>query len=266
MSLHFTELEIARMHKANKEVHFPSSFGFQNAHNGFRRGSMHLVLGTTGGGKSTLTRTILRDFLFKRENVNNTLCLWLSEESIESYKQQLSFSLPSTELLHNIVARSEEDEAGVTETSFFNWLTTLRPDVFIFDNITTSKFYETKKPQEQANFARKLKSVLKGLNCACILIAHTRADVSDTSPRLINIEDIMGSKSITRLVEFAYILQRFEVKNEFHPTLRIVKHRSQDLVHNLYLLIYEPKTKSFKGDTPLPFEKMKAIFDTRNKL
>jgi KaiC/GvpD/RAD55 family RecA-like ATPase len=266
MSVYYTEVEILEMQKANREVHFRSRFGFQNAHNGFRRGSMHLVLGTTGGGKSTLVRTILKEIIFRRENINNTLCLWLSEESLAAYKQQLSYSMQSSELLHNIVARSEEDEVDVAEKDFFNWLKTMKPDIFIFDNITTSNFYETKKPQEQAAFARKLKNTLKDLNCACIIIAHTRADVSDTSPRMINIEDIMGSKSITRLVEFAYILQRFQVKDAFYPTLRIVKHRSQDLIHNLYLLNYEPKSKSFKDDTPMPFDKMKQIFDTRNKL
>jgi hypothetical protein len=266
MSIHYTDIEILQMQKANKEVHFGSKFGFQNAHNGFRRGSMHLILGTTGGGKSTLIRTILKDFLHRRENVNNTLCLWLSEEKLASYKTQLSYSIQSSELLHNIVARSEMDESGVTEKDFFGWLKTMKPDMFIFDNISTSDFYENKKPQDQAIFAKKLKEVLSSINCAGIIIAHTRAEVSDTSPRLITIEDIMGSKSITRLVEFAYILQRFQVKEVFFPTLRIVKHRSQDLVHNLYLLNYDPAKKAFKDDTPMPFDKMKQIFDTRNKL
>ena len=265
-TLHFTAEEQADFEKESKEVQFRSSLGFLNAHNGLRRGSFHLVLGTTGGGKSTLVRTLLRDFLFKKENDGLSVALWLSEETVRSYKQQLAKSMPSHDILLNAHAQSEQEIINVKELSLFEWLNTLQPDVLIFDNITTSELYEAKKPDEQIRFAKKLKAFTQKTNCATILIAHTSAEITDSVERLLTVNDIRGSKAISNLTEFAYILQRFEVGETFFPTIRIVKHRSQDLVHNLYLLNYDKRIRAFRDDTAIQFDKFKEVFSARNKL
>lgn len=265
MTLHFTKEEQANYEADANQFHFESSMGFLNAHKGLRRGSFHLILGTTGGGKSTLIRTIIRDFLFKKENQNLNLSLWLSEETITDYKRQLSASIPSHDVLLNTQAMSELD-AEYSQMAFFEWLEFYKPDVFIFDNITTSRFYMDRRVDEQGAFARKLKAVVKKIDCAAILIAHTSAEVNDNIERFININDIRGSKSISNLTEFAYVLQRYEVGTSFYPTIRVVKHRSQDLVHGLYMLNYDKNLRAFTGDSPIQFEKLKEVFNARNKL
>lgn len=266
MTLHFSEQEQADYEKELGEVHFHTSMGFLNAHNGLRRGSMHLILGTTGGGKSTLIRTLIRDFLFKKENQGLTLALWLSEEEVKDYRAQVAFGVPSHDVLLNANAFSELDGDRITEMRFIEWCHFYKPDVLIIDNVTTSAFYMDKKATEQAVWAKKLKKLAKELNCAMIIVAHTDADVHDGIERLININDIRGSKSICNLVEFAYILQRFELGTTFFPTIRTVKHRSQELVHGLYQLHYDKKIRAFKGDSAIQFEKFKEIFNERNKL
>lgn len=265
MTLFFTNDEQTNYDKGLKQVHFASKFGFLNAHNGFRRGCMHLALGTTGGGKSTLTRSMLRDLIFNPENKIH-VGIWLSEETIDDYKAQLAQGMPSHDKLLNTEALSELDSPGMTELGFFEWLEFNKPDVVIFDNITTSKFYMDKRPDAQAAFSTKLKSITKRLNIAMVVIAHTDSNVSDSQKGIININQIRGAKTICNLVEFAYILQRFEVGTGYFPTLRIVKSRSQTLIHNLYLLKYDPRLRSYTEDSPLDFKKFKEVYGQRNKL
>jgi ABC-type proline/glycine betaine transport system ATPase subunit len=87
MTLYFTNDEQQQYDDKTKLVHAHSKLGFLNAHNGLRRGSLHLVLGTTGGGKSTLVRTVLRDIIFNADN-QLSVGVWLSEETVEDYKRQ----------------------------------------------------------------------------------------------------------------------------------------------------------------------------------
>ena len=266
MTLHYTKEEQDEYEKTLKEVHFQSLFGFLNAHNGFRRGCMHLAIGTTGGGKSTLTRSIIRDVICNNGD-NVLLGLWLSEETISDYKQQLSIGLPVMDRLLKTDAQSElEFTDGFTEMRFFEWLEFTKPDIVIFDNITTSKFYMDKRPDAQAAFATKLKNITKKLNFALVLIAHTDSSASDSQKGILNINHIRGAKTICNLVEFAYILQRFEIGQGFFPTLRVVKSRSQELLHSLYLLKYENKLRSYVSDSPLEFKKFKEAYGQRNRL
>lgn len=265
MTLHFTASEQAEFETEQNRVHFGSNLGFLNAHNGLRRGSLHLVLGTTGGGKSTLVRTILRDLIFRPEKEFH-VALWLSEEEVQDYRAQVAYGMPSHDRLLNTSAFSELCAENVSELRFFEWLEFNKPDVLIFDNITTSKFYNDRQVSEQGKFANKLKQATKRLNMATIVIAHTDAKATDSMGRLITINDIRGSKTISNLAEFAYILQRFELEKNFFPTIRTVKHRSQELIHNLYMLIYDNRLRSFSGDKAIEFKQFKEVFNARNKL
>jgi ABC-type iron transport system FetAB ATPase subunit len=266
MTLYFTEEEQLKYAAEQSTIHFASSLGFLNSHNGFRRGSLHMVIGTAGGGKSTLVRTLIRDFLFQKANMKFNMGLCLSEETVLEYRRQVSYGLPSHEILLNTIAISELEQTGWNKKRFSDWVRTYSPDLLIFDNITTSQFYMDMQAKEQAKFAIELKALTKEVNCATVIIAHTDADITDGIERLIHLNDIRGSKSIVNLVEFGYILQRFEVGSTFFPTVRTVKHRSQDLIHSLYSLQYDKRTRSFTGDTAINFEKFKELFNERNRL
>lgn len=265
MTLYFTKDEQEEFSASLKLKNFSSSFGFLNSHNGLRRGCMHLLVAGTGAGKSTLTRSLIRDFLFNKEN-RFTLALWLSEETVREYKTLFSLNSPSHEVLLNSVAYSELDSGHCSELAFFEWLNTHRPGVLIFDNITTSKFYMDKRPQEQAVFATKLKSILKSNNTAGVIIAH--ADSQQTAQRggLLDLNNIRGSKTICNLTEFAYVFQTFTSGSKKLTTIRTVKNRSQQVIHDLYALNYNPLLMAYENDTPLEFKKFKDAYDARNKL
>jgi KaiC/GvpD/RAD55 family RecA-like ATPase len=265
MTLYFTPEEETEFLREQRKVYFPSGFGFLNSHNGFRRGAIHLVIGNTSGGKSTLVRSLVRDILLY-PNTSAQLALWLSEETVTEYRAMLSKGLPSSEALLRSEAYSEMDNPKAGAMVLFEWLEMVKPDAFIFDNVTTSRFYMDKRPDAQAEFVTKIKEATKRLNIATILIAHTDSSVNQSQKGYIELNMVRGSKQLANMAEFAYILQRFQIKNDFFATVRIVKHRSQDIVHDLYLLTYDKRFSSYTGDKDIDHAKFKTAYDQRNRL
>lgn len=265
MTLHFTDSEQAGFEASLREVHFNSNLGFVNSTNGFRRGNMHLFIAGTGGGKSTLIRTLLRDLLFHILN-NPIICVWLSEETINEYRTMFALGVPSADRLLNTNAYSEQDSPEANEFYFFEWLEMLRPDVFIFDNITTSKFYDGKRPEQQAAFASKLKQMFKKINCVGIVVAHSDSKQTQQNGGMLDVNNIRGSKAICNLTEFAYLFQTIKTPKGTYSILRIAKSRSQNIVHDTYLLNFDPRIMSYSSDTAIPFEKLKEVYNARNRL
>lgn len=265
-TLNFTPEEHDIFVKDQNTVHMKSKYGFLNAHNGLRRGSTHVLMGTAGGGKSTLVRSVLRDFIFNKENTDLGVVLHLSEESCLEYKGQLIHSVPSHEQLDRGALISEEEHPDEDFDYFLERHRVLAPDLLIYDNMTTSRFYEGTSVKAQAKIFSKIKALTKELNCATLIVAHTKADISDGMDRFINMNDIRGSKAIPNMAEFFYILQRFKVEDDFFPTLRILKSRSQQLIHSMYYLQYEKSTRSYVKDSAISFDQFKEAYTKRQRL
>lgn len=265
MTLYFTESEQKELEASLREVHFQSSLGALNSINGLRRGALHLWIAGTGAGKSTGVRSILRDLLFQKGN-NPIICVWLSEETIQDYRTMMALGLPSCDRLLNTNAYSEQDNTATSELHFFEWIEMISPDVFIFDNITTSKFYDGKRPEAQASFASRLKGIIKKLNCAAVIMAHSDSQQTMQKGGLLDVNHIRGSKAIVNLAEFIFLLQTIETPNKRYATLRIAKSRSQEVIHSIYLLNYDSRTRSYTSDTPISFDKFKEFYNERNRL
>ncbi len=267
MSLYFSNDEASQYKADNETVQIESSLGFVRAINGFRRGSLHLVLGTTGGGKSTLVRTILSDFLKNKKNHDLSLGLWLSEESLDAYKQQLAVSMTETEDLKRTEAFSELDLSKEDDPEvFFSWARAVKPELLIFDNVTTSMFYADQTPKHQLGFVSKIKKLAQEINSAIVLIAHTDSKTKDGGGRLIQVEDIRGSRSVSNLVEFAFVMQKIEIGNIIYNMVNISKYRSQSPEERLFQLKYSKEKRAFIGDVPVDFKKFKEIYNARNQL
>jgi len=265
MTLYFTKDEQDEFSASLRKKHFASGFGFLNSHNGLRPGCMHLLVAGTGAGKSTLTRSLITDLLSYGEAAF-TIGVWLSEETVKEYKTLFSLGAPSHEALLNTIAFSEMDGEVFSELAFFEWMNTHRPAILIYDNITTSKFYMDKHPKEQARFATKLKAILKQNNTAGVIIAHADSQQTAQKGGLLDINNIRGSKTICNLSEFAYVFQTISSDLKKVTTIKTVKHRSQAVVHDLYILNFNHKKMSYENDTAIPFKKFKEAYDARNKL
>lgn len=261
--LSFTEQDIKNYESKSAMCSFRSNFNFFKCHRGIRENKMHLLISPTGAGKSTFVRSILCDMVFR--NKDKKILLWLTEESIDDFKQEFSATVPVSDVLKNIIIISEkgtnpgEDEIKAAIEDSINYI---QPDVVICDNITTSRIYMDKKTSQQSDIAMWLKDFTK--NTTVFVIAHSNGDGYED--KFLNENDIRGSKSITNLVEFLYILQPVRVGDRLFQFINIIKHRGQNISGKFFRLFYNAGMKSFDRDLKIDFNDIKETFKQRNKL
>jgi len=257
-----------RLIRVNEKKDINSMFGFLNSHNGFRKGKTHILLGSSGGGKTSVVRSIIKDFLIQNKG-EMTCGIYLSEENVEEFQTEFSRIDINRNLLKSLEIFSEIDkplsEEGLKD-KIENYFSINKPDFFIFDNITTSALYLDRKSTIQADFVRWLKIIAKKFEVALLLVAHTGADIVDNCNRMIQMNDIRGSKNIVNFAEFFYILQMFGVKDKKIQTLRIVKHRGQDCITNMYTMQWNNKSREYDRDFQIEFDSFRELWSKRNVL
>lgn len=238
------------------------------SHNGLRPGNLHIVMGSTGSGKSTFIRSLILDHL--RNNKTKNLLLYLSEETIEDLKYELALTDHDFTQGSNLYVVSEFEEKLESEDQvlrcFVEKFKSLNIKTFIYDNITTSRFYNDLTPKEQSMFVAKLKKLTAESSVATVLVAHTNAGISDNCNRLINETDIRGSKSVSNLAQFIYILQRFQTLEQWFPTIRLCKHRGQNPEDKIYKLSFDPKARLYKHTKAISFLALKEAYGLRDRL
>lgn len=261
--------ELQELIHESRKREYCSQYNFIKAHNGYRKGKMHLAIGPSSGGKSTLTRSLLLDFLLNLEP-HEKVHLHLSEETHEEFLIEIGSTGISFDKIKQIKVTSEQDHNFKSVQDLFVALDDSLRDVSVaglfFDNITTSFAYMDRKADAQALVSKKLKELSKKNNIPLILIAHTSGDSTMANSRLIEMNDIRGGKSIVNLAEFMYILQPFFVEDERFNIVRIVKHRGVSLKDPYYKLIYAEKPRMFVCDQAIKFSELKELFKKRNIL
>lgn len=261
-----------RYQKESDSVYIASTMQFLVNHHGWRPKCVHTLIGASGGGKSTMVRTILRDFLFNKDNATARMkvCVWLSEETVDEFRRELSFGIPEHERLFDAHLISEMDMSGKNsqdkKTILTETIAQIQPALFLFDNITTSALYQELTSREQANFCAYIKHLTTKSNMATLLVAHTGAEIHDGITRMINHNDVRGSKGIVNISQFIYILQTFKVRGGKHPFLFIDKARGQHPDSSVFYLEYNKALRAFSKDRPTDFEKFKEVFNARDRL
>ena len=265
--------------KEREKIHFYSDFKFLNAHRGHRPGNLHLYLGVAHGGKSTLIRSLILDAL-KRVGKDKKVLVWLSEETENDFLIEFSMALKGFDqkdaeiifkklLIHSELSFSKhfKNETMGTKFNYFkDAINKPEVDIIFFDNITTSCFYMDQQIETQSFFIKEIKEVIGESRKPLIFVAHTGADVTENSHRLINMNDIRGCKSIINVVQYCYILQRFHINEFYFPTLRITKHRGQTVDEKMYYITFDKEKNLYIEDRHLDFEEMKDNFKRRNVL
>ncbi len=265
--------------KEREKVHFYSDYKFLNAHKGHRPGNLHLYLGVAHGGKSTLIRSLILDAL-KRVGTDKKILVWLSEESENDFLIEFSMALrgfdqaDAISIFKKLVVHSElsfskhfKNEDVSNKFKYFkDAIGRSDIDLIFYDNITTSCFYMDQQIETQSFFIKEVKEVVGEINKPLIFVAHTGADVTESSHRLINMNDIRGCKSIINVVQYCYILQRFHIGEFYFPTLRITKHRGQTVDNKMYYIKFDKEKNLYVEDRYLEFEEMKENYKRRNVL
>ena len=267
--------------ESNKKF-FYSAFDFLNNHNGWRNGCLHTFLGTTGAGKSTLVRTLIVDAIqsIQERKQDSKILIILSEETRIDFLTEIALvnfkvDLNRLVIFSELEALQEYKQKEIVLSQLRLLISEENISLAFYDNITTSVFYEGATVKEQSQYVLNLKSLAIEKNIPLAVIAHTGAQVSDNFHRLIEPNDIRGTKTLVNTSQFLYIMQRFiEDKTdaqgkstpEITQTLRVTKHRGQDMRSTLYILRYIAKARVYGCDDILPFSDLKEIFKRRNKL
>lgn len=118
----------------------------------------------------------------------------------------------------------------------------------------------------QSDVSIVLKKFASVKDIPLIIICHTGAQVTTNYNGLIEMNDIRGSKTIVNLSEFFYIMQTFNIGEKRFNTLRITKHRGQEVKNTMFMLYYYAKSRIFAKDEVVDFGKFKELFKQRNKL
>lgn len=258
----------------NEQTHFASKLRFLQQHKGIRKGKLHTILGIEGGGKSTLTRTILLDVTASLKK-GKKVAIYLSEETSTDFITALAYSgvfENAQVLVDRMEIYSEQDEHNHlnTEAQHFEELKYFyfdeSFDVVLIDNMTTATIYADKHPERQKEIMKRIKNVAQNKEKATILIAHTSKEIKENSNVLITSSHVRGSNQLAMMSEYFYVLQTFNVGSEKFTTLRITKSRAHNSKDRFFKLCYNQRMKLYDDAVILDWQKFKEIYKNRNTL
>ena len=249
-------------------IHYSTDLPFLRNHNGWRKGNLHIFLGKTGGGKSTLMRTLLVDALLANQMKLN-VGLILSEEKRLSFFSEFNYSGELTPLISRLKVVSEVDHHSIKNDKrewdkLFKRMVDSGCDIIFYDNPTTSPTYSD-NIDKQTTRAGEYKQLAIDHNVPLVLFTHT-ASVNENFGQLISEDNLRGSKALANQAEFFYVLQTINEGDVRHTFLRIIKHRGQDVKEFFYSLGYNSKVRAYGRVAQIKFSEMLNVFKRRNKL
>ena len=267
MKIEINHAQAAALQLENRNERLKSNLGFIKQHHGFRKGMIHALIGTTGGGKTTLRNSLIVDFV--SNNPKKNIFIWQSEESTEDLMTKLS---RNNEVINskNIFCVSEPDLVGEKSSKeiqkmFFEEPINCEADLVIFDNLTTSSLYGH-RPNEQADFAAKLKVQAKETGIPHLLLLHTAKGIGMNHKGFISSSDVRGSASVVNLAEYSYNLQQFHIGTSIVTTVICEKSRHHTKEHVYFQVTFNSERQLYDKCVPLSFEDMKNLYKHRNTL
>lgn len=263
-----SEERISSLKLRKDELIFETDMQFLKQHNGFRPKSIHLLIGTPGGGKSTFRNTIIFDFI--KNNTEKKILLWLSEETLEDFENDLADNPLMVACCKNLVIFSEQDSytqvSSVKNKAEFICENIIKSqcDLFIFDNITTSQCYGASF-EAQDSFSNSFKSLLTKTKSSALLLAHTGSSIKEGYASMIDQNDIRGSKSIVNISQFLYVLQGFHIEKNLVNTIKIIKHRSYTPDSKIFMFKFNKKNRIYDFDVEVSFAQFNKLYQKQNR-
>lgn len=265
MNIYTNEEVLEELKLEAGQVFFRSSFEFVNATNCWRPEKIHLFLSTTGGGKSTLVRTILLDML---GNVNKKIGLYLSEETEKEFYTELAFSgytdIKDFERV-TIFSEQELEKSPTAQGTLINMKMLVDEhdiDILLVDNVTTLDSYEASL-KNKTTITKGLKKLASISSIPIVVIAHTDAKFKQGQ---IDPNDIRGSKTLVNESHFIYALQPIVKSNGQRNFIAVKKDRGQPVKNKYFELFYYAQRRIFGKDEIVSFETFKEAFNSRDKL
>lgn len=231
---------------------------------GLRPGCIHVILSTTGAGKSTLVMSLIEEML----DAGKSVFLYSSEESVKDIETKLSY-LPNLKNESNlrvyherwlleVLANNPDDWEGFLQEinlAMIEMTLTNKPDVLVLDNLTTSLFYDQNK--NATRIASGLKSLAEDKNIPIIVVAHTASGVRQN--QLFDSSQVRGFRTITNTAQYVYCLIRLRVDMGGMWREVVVEYTEKSRNHSVasrscYKLFFNVDTKLFSGDEKINYE------------
>lgn len=251
--------------KDNETFYFGEpKFNFLKDHMGLRPGKVHMFLGPTGGGKSSLARTIISDMCDKYR-----VTLVATEEAVEDLETTMSYSnktishenfsiVEESAILGLLTNRQSVDEYMLQ----LEWeLEINKTEVLIFDNFTTSEIYCDIKLA--LDFFSKIKILIAKLNIPMIAVCHTKTTVKNGM--FFEASDIRGYGGAAIKSEYLYCLFRFSEECDgyvrYANFVFVDKSRTHNNIKEAYRIYYDTQTKEYTSDQKATIQEFKEFID-----
>jgi archaellum biogenesis ATPase FlaH len=249
--------KIPELLKENKTSFFAMSrFKFIERHHGLRPGLMHVLLGTTGSGKTTLSRSILSD-MAKQDRV----LFYSTEETQDQFMIQSSnqkkMNIENISFLHEDqilkLVNGKHDIDGFVQS--LAWAMEERKcKALFFDNITTSIFYD--ENEKAVEMVVKLRELMNKAKKPFFVVAHTSANVSNG--QWFESNAVRGRRVITTKAEYVYCLFRCRVNlgGVEHQTsiVHVDKSRLHAGIKEFYRLDYDSSLNDYVSDNKVNYD------------
>lgn len=265
-----TQGEQEELKEELKTYFFKTQIPFLKSHYGYRPGLFHIFLGPTGGGKSTLIKTLLLDVVGNLEG--RKALLILTEETIKQFHTSMAEINCFSPKWMNLIIKTEDDiYQGDDFGAYIHELSEIidknKISIVFYDNITTSNYYMDKNPDIQSMFAKRVKNKLcQHYDIPFVLVAHTKSEITTNCNKIIGPEDIRGCKSTSNLAEFLYTLQVVDTPSSRHQFIKRHKGRNYNYDSGFFVLGYNKELKFFDRMEQRDFERFKAVFEERQQL
>lgn len=243
-----------------------TGFSFIDEHFGLRPGNVHVLLSGTSSGKTSLARSLVTSL-----SKTNRVLWYASEETMNAWK--LRFPKTARPNIENVKFIAESDlrpmikSGDVKDPLLFleNQIELFCATVFFFDNITTSTFYNDKKPNEQSIFLMQLKDITIRQKAAMFLIAHLSSN--HDAGKMFTSEDVRGNRSLSNIAEYWYNLHRLRLniadrqdENLQTSILHVEKSRWHDNSDTAYQLTFSKRLGIYTHDNPISWTVVKELF------
>jgi KaiC/GvpD/RAD55 family RecA-like ATPase len=250
-----------------------SRFEFINSHKGLRPNSRHVLLGTSGTGKSTLTRSIILDSCR-----NHNVLLYSTEENLNDVKTLLAMRDVTNEEISNLNFLYEDDILSKCKKDLNEWkrivgvkILNSKSEILFIDNITTSDFYTGVDYNFAISFLNAIDDLMREFNLAVFIVAHTKKGIKDDQQSLITGDDVMGPMTLTNKSPYLYIYQLILGQSEgsstpTFPIIRVKKSRISGSPNAVYLLKYDHQRKEYISDSEIQYKLFSEIYEKRIKL
>lgn len=255
------------LHQTNSQFIFPkTNFNFLNDHFGLRPGCIHLLLGETGKGKSTLCRSIAQDYSLS----NQKIIYYSAEETLESFSLGLDAKDGIEENIFFISEKKLQEKysnfgADMVLKIIKSQLAEHKSKLLFYDNPTAGRLVSDLKSQE------KLYNGLRAIadsGVALLIPVHTSSNKQRNF--LTDPSDVRGSKHISNIADYFYAFYNFnftfEGEDKIFSAIHTIKSRFHNSGGNFYCMNYDKNLRKYTHDYKIKFDKFLEFWKKRQKL